>query len=250
MIFIQFIPSAADGCSFSPSQNFPNSFSSPLIPKFLSPSSQPICHRRHRPDHLVHRPRLTPLLRRRRRRSLLPQPIAMMRAQEADPINLEVLLALGVSHTNELEQTAALKYLYGWLRHHPKYGTLAPLELANSLYYAYVSTLGSCICSLICLAFVTEIFHLKLFDDKLPFACGGHIFSTIEFTGSLGTRFEAKLCACLGKHGYQLRQPGLSFCWMHGPGLVEFMHSDDLFEANWSQQQSDGLGSTTATCKL
>ncbi|KAK5818882.1 hypothetical protein PVK06_023832 [Gossypium arboreum] len=62
--------------------------------------SQPICHRRHRPDHLVHRPRLTPLLRRRRRRSLLPQPIAMMRAQEADPINLEVLLALGVSHTN------------------------------------------------------------------------------------------------------------------------------------------------------
>ncbi|TYI17078.1 hypothetical protein ES332_A08G299700v1 [Gossypium tomentosum] len=60
----------------------------------------------------------------------------MMHAQEADPTNLEVLLALGVSHTNELEQTAALKYLYGWLRHHPKYGTLAPLELANSLYYA------------------------------------------------------------------------------------------------------------------
>ncbi|XP_052486652.1 peroxisome biogenesis protein 5 isoform X2 [Gossypium raimondii] len=61
---------------------------------------------------------------------------AMMRAQEADPTNLEVLLALGVSHTNELEQPAALKYLYGWLRHHPKYGTLAPPELANSLYYA------------------------------------------------------------------------------------------------------------------
>ncbi|XP_040942747.1 uncharacterized protein [Gossypium hirsutum] len=61
---------------------------------------------------------------------------AMMCAQEADPTNLEVLLALGVSHTNELEQTAAIKYLYGWLRHHPKYGTLAPPELANSLYYA------------------------------------------------------------------------------------------------------------------
>ncbi|TYH75153.1 hypothetical protein ES332_D05G453800v1 [Gossypium tomentosum] len=66
---------------------------------------------------------------------------AMMRAQEADPTNLEVLLALGVSHTNELEQTAALKYLYGWLRHHPKYGTLAPPELANSLYYADVARL-------------------------------------------------------------------------------------------------------------
>ncbi|KAB2065065.1 hypothetical protein ES319_A09G065200v1 [Gossypium barbadense] len=23
---------------------------------------------------------------------------------------------------------------------------------------------------------------------------------------------------------------GLSFYWMHGPGLAEFMHSDDLFE--------------------
>ncbi|KAK8345535.1 hypothetical protein V6Z11_A07G156400 [Gossypium hirsutum] len=63
---------------------------------------------------------------------------------------------------------------------------------------------------------------------SLLILCIMHI--TIEFTGSLGTRFEAKLCACLGKHGYQLRQPGLSFCWMHGPGLVEFMHSDDLFE--------------------
>ncbi|KAH0937587.1 hypothetical protein HID58_005048 [Brassica napus] len=56
---------------------------------------------------------------------------AMMRAQEADPSNLEVLLALGVSHTNELEQTTALKYLYGWLRNHPKYATIAPPELAD-----------------------------------------------------------------------------------------------------------------------
>ena len=39
----------------------------------------------------------------------------------------------------ELEQTAALKYLYGWLRHHPKYGSLAPPELSDSLYYADVS---------------------------------------------------------------------------------------------------------------
>nr|POF03186.1 peroxisome biogenesis protein 5 [Quercus suber] len=61
---------------------------------------------------------------------------AMLRAQEADSTSLEVLLALGVSHTNELEQAAALKYLYGWLRHHPKYGTLAPPELSDSLYYA------------------------------------------------------------------------------------------------------------------
>ncbi|CAK7323911.1 unnamed protein product [Dovyalis caffra] len=66
---------------------------------------------------------------------------AMMRAHEADPTNLEVLLALGVSHTNELEQAAALKYLYGWLRHHQKYGTLATPELSDSLYYADVARL-------------------------------------------------------------------------------------------------------------
>ncbi|KAJ8749359.1 hypothetical protein K2173_018847 [Erythroxylum novogranatense] len=64
---------------------------------------------------------------------------AMMRAHEADPANLEVLLALGVSHTNELEQAAALKYLYGWLRNHPKYRTLAPPGLSDSLYYADVA---------------------------------------------------------------------------------------------------------------
>lgn len=63
---------------------------------------------------------------------------SMMRAQEVEPTNLEVLLALGVSHTNELEQAAALKYLYSWLRHHPKYGTLAPMEQSDSLYYADV----------------------------------------------------------------------------------------------------------------
>ncbi|CAL5390177.1 unnamed protein product [Camellia sinensis] len=66
---------------------------------------------------------------------------AMMRAQEVDPTNLEVLLALGVSHTNELEQPAALKYLYSWLRHHPKYGTLAQPEMSDSLYYADVARL-------------------------------------------------------------------------------------------------------------
>ncbi|XP_040960207.1 uncharacterized protein [Gossypium hirsutum] len=74
----------------------------------------------------------------------------MMHAQEADPANLEVLLALGVNHTN-------------------------------------------------------------------------------------GTSFEAKLCACLGKHGYQLRQPeqsstckivvnGLRAGWKtEEPNLVNFL---------------------------
>ncbi|XP_043700533.1 peroxisome biogenesis protein 5 isoform X1 [Telopea speciosissima] len=68
---------------------------------------------------------------------------SMMRAQEVDPTNLEVLLALGVSHTNELEQAAALKFLYRWLQHHPKYGMLAPSEQSDSLYYADVVRLFS-----------------------------------------------------------------------------------------------------------
>lgn len=66
---------------------------------------------------------------------------AMMRAHEADPMNLEVLLALGVSHTNELEQAPALKYLYSWLRNHPKYGSIAPADPPDSLYYADVAGL-------------------------------------------------------------------------------------------------------------
>ncbi|XP_057984036.1 peroxisome biogenesis protein 5 isoform X3 [Malania oleifera] len=68
---------------------------------------------------------------------------SMMRAQEVDPTNLEVLLALGVSHTNELEQAAALKYLYKWLQHHPKYGNLAPPEHSDSLYNADVARIFS-----------------------------------------------------------------------------------------------------------
>ncbi|XP_072986545.1 peroxisome biogenesis protein 5 isoform X1 [Typha latifolia] len=66
---------------------------------------------------------------------------SMMRAQEADPSNLEVLLALGVSHTNELEQPEALKYLYQWLQNHPRYGTLTHAQQSDSLYYADVARL-------------------------------------------------------------------------------------------------------------
>ncbi|KAK4344471.1 hypothetical protein RND71_034647 [Anisodus tanguticus] len=66
---------------------------------------------------------------------------AMMRAQEAEPANLEVLLSLGVSHTNELEQQAALKYLYSWLCHHPKYGSIAPQDQPVSFYHADVARL-------------------------------------------------------------------------------------------------------------
>ncbi|KAK8324699.1 hypothetical protein V6Z12_A11G000200 [Gossypium hirsutum] len=54
-----------------------------------------------------------------------------------------------------------------------------------------------------------SILHMQF--DLLPVVA---IFSALlnlvfwSMSGSLGTRFEAKLCACLGKHGYQLHQPG------------------------------------------
>eukprot|EP01018_Ginkgo_biloba_P032694 Gb_28314 [translate_table: standard] len=66
---------------------------------------------------------------------------SMVRARDADPTNLEVLLALGVSHTNELEQAAALKYLRGWLQHHPKYGILIPQDNVENLSHAEVARL-------------------------------------------------------------------------------------------------------------
>ncbi|KAL8469526.1 hypothetical protein ACS0TY_032392 [Phlomoides rotata] len=59
---------------------------------------------------------------------------AMMRAHDVDPTNLEVLLALGVSHTNELERETALKYLYSWLQHHPKYGAIASSDQPENMY--------------------------------------------------------------------------------------------------------------------
>uniref|UniRef100_A0A0D6R0S6 Uncharacterized protein n=1 Tax=Araucaria cunninghamii TaxID=56994 RepID=A0A0D6R0S6_ARACU len=66
---------------------------------------------------------------------------SMVRARDADPTNLEVLLALGVSHTNELEQAAALTYLRSWLQHHPKYGVLVPQDQAENLSYIEVARL-------------------------------------------------------------------------------------------------------------
>lgn len=66
---------------------------------------------------------------------------SMVRARDADPSNLEVLLALGVSHTNELEQEEALRYLRGWLQNHPKYGTLVPGDPAERLIPSEVENL-------------------------------------------------------------------------------------------------------------
>lgn len=50
---------------------------------------------------------------------------ALANALQSDPHDLEVMLSLGVSHTNELDQTQALSFLNGWLEHHPQYRYVA-----------------------------------------------------------------------------------------------------------------------------
>jgi hypothetical protein len=46
---------------------------------------------------------------------------AMDAALRADPADAEVLLSLGVSHTNEMEAAEALGYLQRWLGQHPRH---------------------------------------------------------------------------------------------------------------------------------
>ena len=45
----------------------------------------------------------------------------LLKAHEKDPKNLDVLLALGVSCTNNLEQDQALNFIKLWVQNHPKY---------------------------------------------------------------------------------------------------------------------------------
>lgn len=50
---------------------------------------------------------------------------AMDGALRSSPSDLEVLLSLGVSHTNEMDAAEARGYLGRWLRQHPQHGSLA-----------------------------------------------------------------------------------------------------------------------------
>jgi peroxin-5 len=66
---------------------------------------------------------------------------ALNRAVAADPEDLDALLSLGVSHTNELEQSEALGYLREWIMRHPTHGTAArhtPSPPDSSQAMAYV----------------------------------------------------------------------------------------------------------------
>jgi hypothetical protein len=44
-----------------------------------------------------------------------------------------------------LEQQEALRYLRGWLQHHPKYGMLVPHDVVDRLNHAEVRLLNCCL---------------------------------------------------------------------------------------------------------
>lgn len=57
---------------------------------------------------------------------------ALHEALKADPNNSEVLLSLGVSYTNELDQRHALDYLIRWLGTVPGQQGAASVQLPNN----------------------------------------------------------------------------------------------------------------------
>ena len=59
--------------------------------------------------------------------------IALRNAHEADPYDLDSLMSLGISSTNELEGQEAMKYLTNWLRFHPDFSSLSILEKGEVL---------------------------------------------------------------------------------------------------------------------
>jgi peroxin-5 len=54
--------------------------------------------------------------------------IALKEAHNADPYDLDTLLALGVSCTNENDRTKAYEHLHLWLKYHPDFNHLPGVQ--------------------------------------------------------------------------------------------------------------------------
>ena len=54
--------------------------------------------------------------------------LAFKKAYEIDPYDLDSLLCLGISCTNELEEDEATKYLQQWLQYHPDFCHLPEIQ--------------------------------------------------------------------------------------------------------------------------
>lgn len=55
--------------------------------------------------------------------------LAFKKAYEIDPYDLDSLLCLGISCTNELAQDEAIAHLHGYLRYHPEYSGIVGVQI-------------------------------------------------------------------------------------------------------------------------
>lgn len=118
-------------------------------------------------------------------------------ALAADPSSLDVLLSLGVSHTNELEQGEALGYLRQWVLRHPRHAAAAAAVQDpgdSSQLAAYVVRGRAC-----------------------PGWLGG------MWSGSLGDGGPLR-CACWRSAPARRRRSASVGWWQHACPLVVHMH--------------------------
>ena len=116
----------------------------------------------------------------------------MDRALDADPGNLEVLLSLGVSHTNELDASEALSYLHRWITAHPTHGPAAgaaPGPPDSSQRHAYVVSATACDMTVAATRTIINILPQSLLDPAIDYdpAAFPANDSTVVVLGRLGS---------------------------------------------------------------
>lgn len=67
--------------------------------------------------------------------------MAFKAAHKADPYDLDSLMLLGVSCTNELVERDAKNYLHDWLKYHPDFQSIAGVSDAESLDFVQLKAL-------------------------------------------------------------------------------------------------------------
>jgi hypothetical protein len=88
----------------------------------------------------------------------------------ADPNNLDVLLSLGVSHTNELDHSEALTYLTRWIQTHPDHMAIAeaagpPLDSSQVGLIVAITLL--CVCCFIHVDIDSMLHAMRLLKRKV-----------------------------------------------------------------------------------
>ena len=161
---------------------------------------------------------------------------AATKAHSADPTDLEALLSLAVSHTNELDQEEATGYMRAWLRHQPRFAQLEQQHTASfaanpeqvgtpaatlDLFKRAVSlaprdadvhaVLGVLAHLLRSYDEAIDAFNTALDVNPNDYSLWNKLGATqANSDGGVPTRarFEAELRPSLGEHGNRVREPG------------------------------------------